>query len=68
MTDDEKRLIIYEVLKEIDELMSGSEKCITRPDDPSGVYTEWILDSEAFREKLRKRMVVLSESAVAGKK
>ncbi len=60
ITDEEKRSIVREVLKELDEMMSGSEKCITQPDDPSGVYTAWVLDSESFREKLQRRISELS--------
>lgn len=56
MTGLEIKKLTLAILEEIDELMAGSEKCITRSDDPSGVYNEWVLDSEEFRKKLHYRV------------
>lgn len=56
MTEQEKNQFKLEILEEIDELLAGSEKAILQPNDPSGCYTEWVLDTERFREKLHKRI------------
>lgn len=59
MTDNDLKCIKLEILKEIDELLSGSEKMITHDDDPSGMLTEWVLDTEMFRSKLSRRVTQL---------
>ena len=39
-----------------DECFIGAEKMILAQDDPSGCRTEYVLDSEAFRENLQKKI------------
>ena len=47
------------VLQELDNLLSGTEKIILADDDPSGCFTEYVLDTEKFRDKLQNRIFEL---------
>lgn len=58
MTPNQIKLIL---LEELDNLLSGSEKMILADDDPSGCYTEYVLDTEKFRDKLQNRVLELRE-------
>jgi len=59
VTDLETRKVVLAVLQELDNLLSGCEKCITQPDDLSGCFSEWVLDTEAFRRNLSHRIEIL---------
>lgn len=54
--DDTLRL---EILELIEELVSESEKQVYANDDPSGLYTEWLIDSERLRAELQARITKL---------
>ncbi len=60
------KMILVMVLKEIDELMAGSEKPVTVEGDLSGCLTEWVLDTDKFREKLQQRIRELENGQADG--
>ena len=55
--DDDAKLAILNLL---DNLMVGAEKAITQSDDPSGIYTEYVLDSEQFRKNIQQEIEKLA--------
>lgn len=51
--NDKLRLVI---LRDIDDCFFNAEKMILANDDPSGCRTEFVLDTEAFRENLQRKI------------
>ena len=50
-------MTLLEFLKELDNLIEGCERAVYKEDDPSGDYTDYVLDTEAFRKKLQERIL-----------
>lgn len=48
--------MLLALLRELNSLFEGCERMENKPDDPSGLYTEYVFDSEKFRDKLQKRI------------
>ena len=53
MTEDQIKLIVLNLLEK---LMDGAEKSVPDPDDWSGCNTEWILNSERFRQNIQEEL------------
>ena len=56
MTDHQMKTLLLTVLTELDSLLCGCEKTVYHDDDPSGLFTEYMLDTEAFRDALQRRI------------
>ena len=55
-------MTLLEFLRELDNLLEGCERAVYKDDDPSGCYTDYVLDSEALRKKIQERIFLLENN------